>query len=164
MNGWIKLFDDGSEVRGLDMDVIANTVSWSKSRFDGLTEVKLYHGQRIAIIEFPGNRQWHQFDRMIVPVGIGSYSSLRSHRIVQAQINSSDIDKYINIHQCDYWKGAVVLDKEDTSSQSKILVNKAICDMWVTIVLPISIPVLATQFMRTPDIYVFIGNKGDWCE
>lgn len=162
MNGWIKFFADGSQVKGLDMDIMAGTASWSKSRFEGLEKVELRCGKRKAVLECPGERNWHQFDRMIVPVGIGKHIPLRSHRVVQAQINPVDINKHLNIYPCNYWSCVAVLGEQDNAAKQVVVINEETVGKWVTVVLPGVLPVQATEKMDIPKIHVFVSDRGDW--
>lgn len=164
MDGWVKVFTDGSQEKGLDLDIAAGTASWSQGRFEGLVEVQLHHGDRVAVLSVPEASEWHQFDRMAVMVGEGVRESVRTHRVAQVRINKEHLGKFINIYDDHYWRGRAAIElKDDPRASRTCYVNESFVGKWLTISVPIILMAQADNGIHVKKICALIGDKGDWC-
>jgi len=79
MNGWIKLFADGTKEIGSDELVQKGLASWSKGRLVNMVGVELHHDDRIVILE--GTGKFWQSDDYMARMSQNGTSDLVTRRI-----------------------------------------------------------------------------------
>lgn len=94
MNTWKKIFIDGSEELGSDQAIQEGKASWSKGRLDDIETCHLSTESCHVSLTLPGT-EWHQFDRMEVPVCIGAQDPTRRQRVLQAKITDAHVGHYV---------------------------------------------------------------------
>ena len=67
MEGWLKLFTDGTKEYGSDEAIAKHKASWTLGRLDRIKEVILSHNKKTCSLVVP-NTSWYQFDRFSVLV------------------------------------------------------------------------------------------------
>jgi hypothetical protein len=95
MGRWIKFFTDGSLENGSDEKIREGKASWSKGRLTDIKEVSLLNLNYMGTLTVP-DTEWHQFDRLMVPVSEGIHVPQYIYRVVQAEIQAQHIGMYIN--------------------------------------------------------------------
>ena len=130
IGSWIKSFVDGSIETGTDGDIEENKASWSKGRLDGIKDVLLIDGFVSCSLSLD-NTSWHQFDRFIVPLEIGTNRPIRTHRVIQAEIKPHHVGKYLNINKpcCSFFCCTL----EDTVSEFQI--KEKHVGKWLSVIL-----------------------------
>jgi hypothetical protein len=94
MSTWMKIFTDGTREPGSDIDIDTGRASWSRGKLENIESCVLTgFGSQISL-EIP-NTDWHQFDRMEVPVATGKHESIRRGRVLQAQIKVEHVGCFI---------------------------------------------------------------------
>lgn len=88
MNGWIKLFADGTDEIGSDEYISKKLASWSKGRLEDMTGVELHHNGTVVILE--GTGSFWQSDDLIARMSQNGRSQLITRRI-QKQIQDDDM-------------------------------------------------------------------------
>lgn len=107
--GWIKYFTDGSIEEGFDYQIDANQASWTKGKLKNIKSVNIIGEGYNCTLEI-NNTEWYQFDRFITAVG--SDSSSRVLRVIQAQIKEHHIGKYLLFRSNEqYHKDILVIHK-----------------------------------------------------
>lgn len=94
MAAWIKRFVDSTEEYGSDRDIEEGKASWSKGRLEGIKECVLSAFGHEVIVSIP-DTEWHQFDRMEVPVSVGQHMSIRRARVLQVKIKATHTLSFI---------------------------------------------------------------------
>jgi len=140
MGGWLKLFTDGSKELGNDEAIIKKMASWSLGRQDNIKEVRLFYNQRVCSLTVP-NTSWYQFDRFSVLVAEGTPKSVRTHRVIQAQICSNHVGQSIICSRTGgHYSWTVIRDLLNTDADSSFcyhkLINRSHVEKWLTVVLP----------------------------
>jgi len=138
MGAWVKLFDDGTEEYGSDEKIAQRKASWTNGRHNGIKTVKLFNLQQIATLSVP-NTSWHQFDRFIVTVAVGTQQPQVTHRVVQAEIKPHHIGQSLVCSRTGerfFW--AVVQDMKDAEPNSFFYkqIAKNHIGKWLTVILP----------------------------
>lgn len=131
---WIKIFDDNSKEKGTDIDIKAGTASWSRGRQTDIKEVLLFDGFLGLSLSVPDTK-WYQFDRYISPVAVGQQKSLRTARAIQAEINSSHLDKYIIGSTKNSNMSWAIVSDDRKEHDLKIKVEEKHIGLWLTLVL-----------------------------
>lgn len=108
MSTWIKKFIDDTEEYGDDKAIYEGRASWSRGRLEGIKECILTGFGHEVSISLP-DTEWHQFDRMEVPVGVGQHKPVRRARILQAKITVEHTSSFIE----ELLLGSHVEDKYD---------------------------------------------------
>lgn len=137
MDGWLKIFTDGSLERGSDCEIASGNASWSQGRLDNIQEVRLFDRNRVCSLSVPST-SWHQFDRFSVIVSEGTHIPTRTHRVVQAEIIEDHIGLYLVCSDSGgYYFWTVVRDLGDANIECfhKLLTKEHI-GMWLTVILP----------------------------
>lgn len=138
--GWIKYFTDGSIAEGLDDQVDAKEASWSKGQLENIRSINVIGNRYNFILEIE-NTEWHQFDRFITVVG--SDSSIRQLRVIQAKIQEHHLEKYLlfRTHSNLSNRGMIMInptkDIQDSSSFKTInayLLDNRFLNKWITVV------------------------------
>lgn len=93
MGYWQKNFADGSMIRGSDKDVSKGLISWSRSKFQGMSGAVIEHDNHL--IEIIGVGDFWQADTYEIQVLTGSKALLVNRRI-QKKIAPHDLCFYLS--------------------------------------------------------------------
>lgn len=97
VNGWIKVFNDGTEEKVLDEDILSGKGSWTKGRLDNIAGVILLSQGLLSRLYVPGT-EWHQFDKFALTVAPGKYRPTRTNQVAQALIKPHHVGLFIEFN------------------------------------------------------------------
>ena len=100
MNGWTKIYADGSACLGRDVDVYGGHVSWRKTSMDNIVQVILEHEGVFLSLDGPGS-YWQSDDfESVFPVG-----TKMIRRRIQKQIEPGN--RFYKISSSGYQNGII---------------------------------------------------------
>ena len=138
MSTWTKIFVDGTKEIGTEIDILEGRASWSKGKLEHIAACKLYSFMCTATLVIP-NTSWHQFDRLIAPLGFyENVPSVLTHKVIQAQILKEHVGKFIRIRtfgSFDEQREYYLLDELDTGSQVFVELEEEHVGKWFTMML-----------------------------
>ena len=138
MGAWIKFFADNSLEHGRDKDISKGEASWTQGRLNDIIEVRLFN-ELLSCSLSALNTCWHQFDRFSVVVSEGTQQSIRTHRVVQAEIKPYHIGFLLmSSHTGGNYSWVIVQDLRHSKkaySFCKLLTEKDV-GKWLTLILP----------------------------
>lgn len=92
---WVKYFENETKEYASQSDINEGKASWSNGRLEDMIAAEVGFGKYTASICVSKKTEWHQFDRMIVPVGIGAHRPKKVATTIQAQIKIDHDGGYI---------------------------------------------------------------------
>lgn len=130
MNGWIKVFKDGSEEKGLDSAVERGEASWSRGRLDDMEEVILIQDNKVLSIVGPGEF-WQSDD---YEVSFFETKAKKVKRRIQKKITKKDEV----MHTTFFHEGKVVVftplsEKYNYTADEKTKLDESLIGKWFTI-------------------------------
>jgi hypothetical protein len=136
MAGWLKIFKDNTKEYGGDEDIAKGKASWSRGKLDNIAEVRISNNRQTASLSVQ-ETSWHQFDRLMVGVSVGTQHPTVTHRVIQAEVKPHHVGKSLicsNTGGCFFW---AVVDEPNASSElfSK-QITEAHVGKWITLILP----------------------------
>jgi hypothetical protein len=145
MNGWTKIFTDGTTEYGSDLDVLTKKASWSRGKLDNVTAVSVQQDKyRIAI---SGQGEYWQSDDLEVVLGeiVPTYVVRR----IQKRIRPSDYEivPLITKHSI-MLKVLNVIEEDYYPKIGKIAIPSSEWDRWLTVELYLDAYMVNWYFAR----------------
>lgn len=139
MPAWEKVFVDKQTELGTDEDISKGLASWSNGRLDGIASCRLWGFMCVVELVLP-DTEWHQFDKMFVPVYQGTMPPRRTHRVLQAQIKQDHVGKFLLITRTGHFNEQrryqlVEEPAEAAANKEYVEIEQEHVGKWVTLIL-----------------------------